>query len=234
MKRFENRLQAGTLLARRLGSYRQQSNAIVLALPRGGVPVAFAVARKLSLPLDVLPVRKLGVPGREEFAMGAIAEGGMCVIKSEILEMFHLDAALVDAVAYREMHELERQAALFRAGLAPLQLQRRTVILIDDGLATGASMMAAVKAVRLQHPAKLVVAVPIAAPESCAELRDIADDVVALSQPRPFYAVSAYYEDFAQVPDADVCELLEQSHHWLPPPVTMPGARAGRLPPEGH
>jgi putative phosphoribosyl transferase len=234
MKRFENRLQAGTLLARRLAPYRQQSGAIVLALPRGGVPVAFAVARKLALPLDVLPVRKLGVPGREEFAMGAIAEGGMCVIKSEVIDMFQVDTSLIDAVAYREIHELERQAALFRAGLAPLQLQRRTVILIDDGLATGASMTAAVKTVRLQHPAKLVVAVPVAAPESCAELRKIADDVVALSQPRPFYAVSAYYEDFAQVPDAEVCDLLEQSHHWLPPPATMPGGRADHLPPRGR
>jgi putative phosphoribosyl transferase len=219
MKRFENRLQAGALLARRLAKYREQESTIVLALPRGGVPVAFSVAKKLALPFDVLPVRKLGIPGREETAMGAIAEGGLCVMKSEVLDMFRLDTALVDAVAYRELHEIERQSTLYRAHRPVPQLQRRTVILVDDGLATGATMMAAVKTVRKQHPARLVVAVPVGAPSSCTELLQYADDVVSLLMPRQFYAVSAYYQDFSQVSDDEVLDLLEQSQHWQPLPT---------------
>jgi putative phosphoribosyl transferase len=214
MKRFENRTHAGRLLARRLGKYRHQSGGLVLALPRGGVPVGFAIAQKLELPLDVIPVRKLGVPGREELAMGAIAEGGLCVTKSEVIAMFDIDSALVDAVAYRQLREIDRQVALYRAGQPPLVLQRRTVILVDDGLATGATMMAAVKTVRKQHPDRLVVAAPVGAVETCKEMEQFADEVVCLMTPEPFYAVGLAYDDFGQTSDDEVLDLLARAREW--------------------
>jgi putative phosphoribosyl transferase len=214
MKRFENRTHAGRLLAKRLSRYSHQQGGLVLALPRGGVPVAFAIAQRLELPLDVIPVRKLGVPGREELAMGAIAEGGLCVTKAEVISMFGIDSTLVDAVAYRELREIDRQAGLYRAGQPPLHLQRRTVILVDDGLATGATMMAAVKTVRKQHPDRLIVAVPVGAAETCKEMEQFADEVVCLSTPEPFYAVGQGYEDFGQTSDDEVLDLLARAREW--------------------
>ena len=214
MERFENRTHAGQLLAKRLNKYSHQSDGLVLALPRGGVPVGFAIAQRLELPLDVIPVRKLGVPGREELAMGAIAEGGLCVTKAEVIEMFGIDSTLVDAVAYRELREIDRQATLYRAGKAPLHLRRRTVILVDDGLATGATMMAAVKTVRRQHPDRLIVAVPVGAEETCKEMEQFADEVVCLWMPKPFYAVGMAYENFGQTSDEEVLDLLAKAHNW--------------------
>lgn len=217
MKRFENRTHAGRLLAKRLKKYSHQSGGLVLALPRGGVPVGFAIAQSLELPLDVIPVRKLGVPGREELAMGAIAEGGLCVTRSEVISMFGIEPTLVDAVAYRELREIDRQADLYRAGQPPLLLQRRTVILVDDGLATGATMMAAVKTVRKQHPDRLVVAVPVGSAETCNEMEQFADEVVCLETPEPFYAVGMAYDDFGQTPDEEVLDLLARAREWSEP-----------------
>lgn len=216
MKRFENRLMAGALLARRLAKYRSNNEAVVLALPRGGVPVAFAVAKKLHLPLDVLPVRKLGVPGHEEFAMGAIADGGVCVTMDDVTHMLQLDAASIDAVANRELQEIERQTNLYRANQPPLQLQGRTVILVDDGLATGATMQVAVKTARKQLASRIVVAIPVGAQDSCSTMQQQADEVVCPLMPQDFRAVSLYYENFSQVSDQEVLDLLEQSRHWLP------------------
>jgi putative phosphoribosyl transferase len=214
MKRFENRTHAGRLLAKRLSRYSHQQRGLVLALPRGGVPVAFAIAQRLELPLDVIPVRKLGVPGHEELAMGAIAEGGLCVTKVEVISMFGIDSTLVDAVAYRELREIDRQAGLYRAGRPPLHLQRRTVILVDDGLATGATMMAAVKTIRKQHPDRLIIAVPVGSAETCKEMQQFADEVVCLLTPQPFYAVGQGYEDFGQTPDEEVLDLLAKAREW--------------------
>jgi len=215
-------MHAGRLLARRLGKYSRQSGGLVLALPRGGVPVGFAVAQRLELPLDVIPVRKLGVPGREELAMGAIAEGGLCVTKAEVIAMFGIESTLVDAVAYRGLREIDRQVALYRAGRLPLRLQRRIVILVDDGLATGATMMAAVKTVRKQHPDRLIVAVPVGSADTCIEMQEFADEVVCLLMPEPFYAVGMAYEDFGQTGDGEVLDLLAKAREWGEPPDACP------------
>jgi putative phosphoribosyl transferase len=226
-KRFENRLQAGDLLADHLGAYMRQADAIVLALPRGGVPVGFALVKKLEIPLDIMLVRKLGVPGREEYAMGAIASGGLCVLKTEVLETFDIPAEVIEAVAERERREIERREKLYRAGRRPPQLEGKTVIVVDDGLATGATMLAATKALRKEHPAKVIIAVPVAASESCRELAEQVDEIICLNVPEPFYAVGSWYEDFTQTTDAEVVQLLAEAEHALnavgetPDPVAL-------------
>jgi putative phosphoribosyl transferase len=205
---LKNRMQAGIALAERLHAYAGHADAIVLALPRGGVPVGFGIAETLQLPLDILPVRKIGVPGYEEFAMGAIASGGQRVFKPAVIAMFGIDQRVIDTVVQRELLELERRENLYRANRALLQLEGRTVMLVDDGLATGCTMLAAIAAVREQHPARVIVAVPVGAQDTCAKLRTEADELVCLKTPELFHSVSLWYDDFTQVTDDEVKSLL--------------------------
>jgi len=207
--RFRDRAEAGRALAAELSSYKNRNDVIVFALPRGGVPVAYEVARALGAPLDVFLVRKLGVPGHEEYAMGAIAEGGAMVLSEGVIRELHIPQRAVEATVQKERAELERRARLYRSGPPP-QVRGRTVILVDDGLATGSSMRAAVAALRSLDPARIVVAVPVAARETCEALRQEADEVVCARTPEPFYAVGLWYEDFEQTSDEEVGELL---HH---------------------
>ena len=205
---FTDRREAGCRLADALSAYAGQPNLIVLALPRGGVPVAYEVARALGAPLDVFLVRKLGVPGQEELAMGASARGGVRVMTETVLRQVALPPTVVERVAAREVEELRRREALYRGDRPPPDLAGRTVIIVDDGLATGSSMRAAVRAVRRFEPAKVVVAVPVAAAETCRALRAEADDVVCAVTPPTFYAVGLWYADFSQTSDDEVRELL--------------------------
>ncbi|HEX4947789.1 MAG TPA: phosphoribosyltransferase [Blastocatellia bacterium] len=206
--RFINRREAGCTLAQKLAGYRHLPQVLVLALPRGGVPVAYEVALALYAPLDVFLVRKLGVPGHEELAMGAIASGGVRVLNEEVLGYVDVPDEVVDAVTVRERRELERREQLYRAGRPALVVRNQTVLLIDDGLATGSTMRAAAVALRQQQPARIVVAVPVAAQQSCAELRAEVDEVICAVTPEPFYAVGLWYEDFTQTTDEEVRELL--------------------------
>jgi putative phosphoribosyl transferase len=208
--RFIDRRHAGHLLVQELARYRDDPAVVVLALPRGGVPVAFEVATALHAPLDVFIVRKLGLPGHEEFAMGAIASGGVMVMNPDVAG-FHVPQTAVDAVAARERAELDRREQLYRGDRAPLELRNRIVILVDDGLATGSTMLAAVRSVRLQNPGSVVVAVPVASPEAVQALRSEADDVVCLATPDPFRAVGLWYRDFGQTSDDEVRQLLESA-----------------------
>jgi predicted phosphoribosyltransferase len=206
--RFRNRLEAGRLLAAKLTAYANRPDVIVLALPRGGVPVAYEVARALDAPLDVFLVRKLGVPGREEYALGAIATGGVRVINQDVVQALHIPQHLIDAIATREQQELQRRERAYRGDRPPPDVRGRTVILVDDGLATGATMLAAVRALRQEGAGRIVVAVPIASPETCDLLSKEVDDIVCAVTPEPFYAVGLWYEDFSQTTDDEVRELL--------------------------
>ena len=208
---FENRREAGRLLATSLMVYAKRSDVLVLGLPRGGVPVAFEVATALSAPLDVFLVRKLGVPGHEELAMGAIATGGVRVLNPEVVQALQIPPQVIDAVVTREQQELERREFAYRGGRAAPEVRGRTVILIDDGLATGATMRAAVAALRQQQPAHVVVAVPTAAPEACTELGSEADEIVCLTTPEPFFGVGRWYKDFSQTTDEEVRALLAEA-----------------------
>src|SRR5689334_3412105 len=196
--RYRNRSEAGQTLATYLGAYRGRQDLLVLALPRGGVPVGYEVARALRAPLDVFLVRKLGVPGREELAMGALASGGVRVLNEEVVRMLGIADAVIDAVATEEWRELLRRERTYRGNRPAPQVRGRTVILVDDGLATGSTMRAAVAALRQQRPGRLVVAVPVGAAETCAELRHEADEVVCAQTPEPFHAVGIWYGDFSQ------------------------------------
>jgi len=189
---------------------------IVLALPRGGVPVAFEVASALGAPLDVFLVRKLGVPGYEELAMGAVATGGVRVLNDEIVRGLGIPDYVIDAVAAWEQQELTRRERVYRDDRPQPNVQGRTVILVDDGLATGATMLAAIKALRQQQPARIVVAVPTASPQACEEMRTEADDVVCAITPEPFYSVGLWYDDFSQTTDEEVRELLARSTSEVP------------------
>jgi putative phosphoribosyl transferase len=211
IKRFKDRMHAGQLLAKRLEAYARRPDAIVLALPRGGVPVGYAVAKALELPLDVMLVRKLGVPGHEELAMGAVASGGQLVLAPDVVQMLGIPDEIIEAAARRELAEIERREKLYRSGRPPLQLQDRVVILVDDGLATGSTMLAAVQAVRTQNPARVVVAVPVGAPDTCRKLSSEADEVICLRTPEPFYAVGLWYENFTQTTDEEVIRLLNEA-----------------------
>lgn len=211
IRRFRDRTEAGRLLAAALDACRSQPNLIVLGLPRGGVPVAFEVARALGAPLDIFLVRKLGVPGQEELAMGAIASGGVQVLNEAVVRATGVSPQTIERIAAAERQELDRRAKTYRGDRPPLVLAGRTVLLIDDGLATGASMRAAVQAVRSQKPVKIVVAVPVAPSDTCAGLRGMADEVVCLTTPEPFYAVGSWYDDFAQTTDEEVRDLLARA-----------------------
>jgi putative phosphoribosyl transferase len=213
---FRDRAQAGRRLAERLGHYVGRPDVVVLALPRGGVPVAAEVARALGAPLDVFLVRKLGFPGQEELAMGAIASGGSRVLNRSLLERLHVPPQTVDAVASRELRELERRERAYRGTSPPPSLRGKTVILVDDGLATGASMRAAAAALRAQQPARIVVAVPVAASSSCEEFSDLVDEVICVETPEPFEAVGQWYDDFSQTSDEEVRELLDVSRKERP------------------
>jgi putative phosphoribosyl transferase len=208
---FRDRREAGELLASRLRRFANRDDVVVLALPRGGVPVAYEVARDLGLPLDVFTVRKLGVPGHEEFAMGAIASGGAQVLNFEALDMLRIPRASIVHVVDEERRELARREHLYRDSRPYPVLDGKTVILVDDGLATGASMLVAVLALRQKHPSRVVVAVPVAAPDVADLLRRHADEVVCYTTPEPFSSVGSWYEDFSQVADDDVRALLNRA-----------------------
>jgi predicted phosphoribosyltransferase len=195
-------------LGRALGHYRGRDDVVVLALPRGGVPVGHQVARALGAPLDVYVVRKLGVPGQEELAMGAIAGGGVRLLNDEVVNALRIPPIVIDAVAAREQVELERREQLYRGNRGPVALINKTVILVDDGLATGSTMRAAVMAVRQQQPMRVIVAVPVGAPSTCATLAREADEVVCVRSPEPFVAVGLWYLDFTPTTDRDVRILL--------------------------
>jgi predicted phosphoribosyltransferase len=208
---FRDRREAGRLLAQRLRHYADDPDVLVLALPRGGVPVAFEVARALNAELDVFLVRKLGVPGHEEMAMGAIATGGIRVIDPQLIRALEISERELQDVVRQEEQELARREQLYRGDKPPPRIRGRTVILVDDGLATGASMRAAVAALRQKQPRKLVVAVPIAAPSTCEELGSEVDDIVCAVTPEPFFAVGLWYQDFSQTSDEEVRELLRRA-----------------------
>jgi len=208
---FDDRVQAGQMLAAKLTHYSQREDVLILALPRGGVPVAYEVARRLKAPLDVFLVRKLGVPGQEELAMGAIASGGIKIVNREIAEQMHISPDVIQLVARSEQDELSRRERLYRGNKPSLKVDGLTVILIDDGLATGSSMRAAVAALRQRNPARIVVAVPVAAWDTCEELGREVDEIVCLSSPDDFQAVGRWYRNFSQISDSQVRELLERA-----------------------
>ena len=209
MERFRNRYQAGKVLAQELKEYADRPDVIVLALPRGGVPVAYEVATALHVPLEVFLVRKLGLPGHEELAMGAIASGGVRFLNDDVVAATGVPPALIEQVAAREQHELERREKAYRGDRPAPDLKNKTVILIDDGLATGASMHAAALAARSQGAREVVVAVPVAAEQTCHSLTAVADRVICAVTPPEFFAVGLWYDDFTQTDDNEVRELLD-------------------------
>lgn len=212
---FKDRRDAGRKLAQELSAYAGHSDVIVLALPRGGVPVAYEAAQALSVPLDIFIVRKLGLPGHEELAIGAIASGGVRVLNDEIVQGLKVPQTMIETVTQRELQELERRERAYRGDRPGPEVRGRTAILIDDGLATGASMRAAVAALRLQNPARIVVAVPTASPEICETFRPEVDEIVCATTPAPFYGVGRWYEDFSQTTDEEVRALLEEATRQL-------------------
>ena len=215
MERFKDRRDAGRILAQKLSAYTGQTDVIVLALPRGGVPVAYEVALALNAPLDIFLVRKLGLPGREELAIGAIASGGIRVLNEDIIRVLGVPEEVINIVARNELQELGRREHNYRGDSPALELRGRKVILIDDGLATGASMRAAVVGVRAQHPARIVIAVPAASPELCNAFQFEVDEMVCAMTPEPFYGLSRWYEDFSQSNDEEVRMLLQEANHQL-------------------
>lgn len=208
---FQNRREAGRELAKKLDDYADQDDVIVLGLARGGLPVADEVARALGAPLDVFLVQKLGMPGREELAMGAIASGGVRVLNQDVIARANIGDEKVEQVAQKEKEELERREQAYRGDRERLDLENKIVLLVDDGLATGASMRAAVDAVKTSRPKKIIVAVPTASAEACGDLQGRVDDVVCAQTPSPFFGVGAWYEEFSQVNDQQVRQILEDS-----------------------
>lgn len=206
--RFRNRTEAGKLLARKLSGYANRQDVLVLALPRGGVPVAYAVARALAVPLDVLVARKLGVPGVEELAMGAIAPGGTRVLNEDIVRQYNIPPAVIDAVTLKEQAEMERRIQAFRGNRPPPVIEGRVVIVVDDGIASGATTRAAIATVRRQRPARIIVAAPVAAAQICAALRQEVDEVVCVLEPEDFWGVGSWYDRFPQLTDEEVQALL--------------------------
>jgi len=207
------------MLATTLQEYANRDDVVVLALPRGGVPVGFEVAKALHAPLDVFVVRKLGLPGQEELAMGAIASGGVRVLNSDLLRALRIPEEVVDQITQEEQRELERREREYRDERSPIDVRGKTVILVDDGLATGSSMRVAVLALKQKEPAQVVVAVPVAPADTCAELQSVADKVVCAVTPQPFLGVGQWYEDFSQTSDEEVRELLRRA-------ATFPAHRA--------
>jgi predicted phosphoribosyltransferase len=215
MTPFRDRRDAGKKLATKLSAYTGRGDVLVLALPRGGVPVGYEVAHALNAPLDIFMVRKLGVPGREELAFGAIASGGIRVLNGDVIRMLGIPDEVINFVARRELEELTRRENLYRGDRSSPDVMNRAIILVDDGLATGASMRAAIAGLRTLQPARIVVAVPVAAPEACDTLRRDADEIVCGVTPDPFYGVGRWYEDFSQVTDEEVRMLLQEANHQL-------------------
>jgi predicted phosphoribosyltransferase len=209
--RFHDRVDAGRQLAVELSDYANQSDVLVLGLPRGGVPVAFEVARALNATLDVFLVRKLGLPGYEELAMGAIASGGIRVMNDDVMRMANVSPSMVEAVTEREKRELARREREYRGNRPQPEIRGHTVILVDDGLATGSTMRAAAEALKLEKPKRLIVAVPVAAPDTCDAFRDQVDEIICAITPEPFHAVGLWYEDFSQTSDEEVRELLRRA-----------------------
>lgn len=216
LQSYRDRRHAGAELAARLAHFKGRDDVVVLALPRGGVPVAVEVARALDAPLDIFLVRKLGVPGHRELAMGAIASGGVRVLNEEVVRWYRIPEAVIDDTAREEEAELERRERAYRDGRSPVVIRDRIVLLIDDGLATGSSMRAAVQAVRAQQPARVVVAVPVGAPDTCREFAEVADEIVCARTPEPFSAVGQWYRDFSQTTDEEVRALLQQAPETVP------------------
>jgi len=208
---FKDRHEAGEILAGKIDKYASRDDVIVLGLPRGGVPVAFEIAKRIGAPLDVFIVRKLGVPGFEELAAGAIASGGVRVFNDEVMRALPNAMQIIDEVTDREEAEIERREKLYRGDRPPLDVRGKIVILVDDGLATGATMRAAVKALRERGAAKIIVAVPVGAPETCRELQSLADETICATAPEYFQAVGQFYENFSQTTDDEVRELLSLS-----------------------
>jgi predicted phosphoribosyltransferase len=211
---FNDRRDAGRALADRLGHYRDRDDVVVLGLPRGGVPVAYEVATALGAPLDVFLVRKLGVPGREELAMGAIASGGVRVLNPNVVEGLHIQDEVIERVAEREARELERRELAYRGGRPPPELGGRVIIVVDDGLATGSTMRAAVAALRTHSPKEIVVAVPVGSPLTCHDLEAEADEVICARMPVRFQAVGQWYDDFSPTTEDQIRRLLEDRAHW--------------------
>ncbi|MBL7525081.1 phosphoribosyltransferase [Legionella bononiensis] len=211
MDKYADRSEAGIILAKYLKSYANQPNVIILALPRGGVPVAYELATALSLPFDVFIVRKLGVPGHEELAMGAIASGGTVLFNEPLMTQLNLDPSSINAVIEREQKELERREMVYRGNRSSPQLNGKTIILVDDGIATGSTMRAAIEAIRKQKPASIIIAVPVAECSTCEELASLVDEVVCPLKPINLYAVGLWYENFPQTSDDEVIYLLTQS-----------------------
>ena len=208
---FSDRRDAGRRLAKQLSHYANDKDVLVLALPRGGVPVAYEVARSLRAPLDVFLVRKLGVPGHEELAMGAIASGGVRVLNDDVVRTLNITQEQIDRVAALEQREMERREREYRNDRPPPEIRGRKIILVDDGLATGASMRAAIAALRTQGPAEIVAAVPTAPPETCRSFETEVDRIICAETPQPFRAVGLWYEDFSQTTDDEVREYLERA-----------------------
>jgi putative phosphoribosyl transferase len=233
---FHDRRDAGRRLAAKLSKYANRPDVVVLALPRGGVPVGYEVARALNVPLDIFLVRKLGFPDQEELAMGAIASGGVRIFNRGLLSRMHVPEDMIQATVAREERELQRRERLYRGDRPPLNLKGKTVILVDDGLATGASMRAAAAALRQQEPARIVVAVPVAARETCDEFRDLIDEIVCGETPEPFLAVGYWYEQFDQTDDDEVRSLLERARTPAKRSEsridTAAGAAGGRIGPD--
>jgi putative phosphoribosyl transferase len=221
-RRFRGRIEAGRLLAERLSAYAGRSDTVVLGLPRGGVPVAYEVAAALRVPLDVFLVRKLGVPGHEELAMGAIATGGVRVLNDEVVRTLHIAPETVDETARREGKELERREKAYRGDRPPPEVRDRVAVLVDDGLATGSTMRAAMAAVRQLAPSRTVVAVPTGAPSTCREIGREVDEVVCLLTPEPFHAVGLWYDDFSPTTDGEIGRLLGAATPVPPPPPADP------------
>lgn len=213
---FPDRTSAGRQLAERLTHYAGRPDVLVLALPRGGVPVGYEVARALDAPLDVLVVRKLGVPRHEELAMGAVASGGIRVLNQEVIDALEIPDEVIEHVAEREVREVSRRERAFRGDRPKLDVHRRIVILVDDGIATGSTMRAAVAGLRKLGPERIVVAVPTAAPATYDEFERLADECVCVITPEPFYSVGLWYDDFAQTSDEEVRDLLTQSANTAP------------------
>ena len=216
---FRDRVEAGRMLATTLQEYANRDDVVVLALPRGGVPVGFEVAKALHVPLDVFVVRKLGLPGQEELAVGAIASGGVRVLNRDLLRALRIPEEVVGQIMQEEQRELERREREYRDERSPIDVRGKTVILVDDGLATGSSMRVAVLALKQKGPAQVVVAVPVAPADTCAELQSVADKVVCAVTPQPFLGVGQWYEDFSQTSDEEVRELLRRA-------ATFPAHRA--------
>lgn len=217
MKRFLNRREAGIQLAEKLGHFAGKRDVLVLGLARGGVPVAYEVARALHVPLDVFVVRKLGAPGHEEFAIGAIATGGIRVLNPEAIQLLGITSSAIERVTMLEQQELERREKIYRGDRPPVSVKGRTVIVVDDGLATGATMQAAITALRRQDPAAIIAAAPVVAPETCRSLRTVADGCEYVQAPEPFYGVGLWYADFSPTSDAEVQSLLESAARSAPP-----------------